>query len=171
MPKIPYWHLTIFPGFLHTFKNRMVSCIYSYILYFKKQTEQFFNCQTCFHVTIVSDCRASVSMKARLHFTRVSQSKARMSTLKRHLERKKTFLDDLTIVHWNWVIQSQGSGPGEMVLQLGALAVLANGLIWFPAPTWCLTTVWNASPGRPKSFFCAHACDTHTYVWAKYSHT
>lgn len=59
-----------------------------------------------------------------------------MSALKRHLERKKTFLDDLTIVHWHRVIQSQGSGPGEMAAQLGALAVLTNGLICFPALTW-----------------------------------
>lgn len=169
VPKILCWHLTVFPDFLCSFKNRMAPCIYSYILIFKKLSS--FLIAKHASMLLLLDCRASVSVKARLCFTRVSQPEATMPTLKRHLERKKTLLDDLTIVHWHRVIQSQGSGPGEMAPQLGALAVLAKGLIWFPAPTWWLTTLWYASPRRPKSLFCAHACDTHTYMWAKYSHT
>ena len=53
-----------------------------------------FNCQTCFHITIVSDCRVSFIVKACLPFTRVSQPEATMLTL------KNTFRKEEDIFGW-----------------------------------------------------------------------
>lgn len=48
-----------------------------------------FNCQTYFHVSIVSDYRVSFSVKACLPFTRVSQLEATMFTLKNTFRKEE----------------------------------------------------------------------------------
>lgn len=90
------------------------------------------------------------------------------------LEMQSLFDETLICLLVSWT-KNTATWAGEMAQRLPALAALAEGLVWFLASTWWLTTVRTSNSGETDALFWPPGApgihDTQLYVQAKYPHT
>ena len=68
-------------------------------------------------------------------------------------QKDKIRIEYTTQVECSWLRSKGFIRKIEMAQQLGALAALAEDLVWFPEPTWRLTTILNFSSRGSNTLF------------------